>query len=219
MTFKIFTDELTIGRKTLIPPHAIEDYIIRGETVIIVVGTSRKRVYENPDFEVPVDGQNVLAFDRNAQIQWIIDSVDTKGDETYHYELWKVGNHYLTRHTSGTVQFDPDTGTVLDTLRDHQLPIGSEIVELSSQVHDVVEFDDAVFVACDIDATHQLYAFEADGTERWRSAANERRGTIFVEDGELYEQTAENRTTDHRYRLDPDTGDRYDREVIDTGPY
>lgn len=216
MTFEVSTDRLTIDGKTLTPPNTIEDSVVRDESVVVVVGTSRSGGYENPDFEVPVDDRNVLAFDRTARIQWVIDSIGASDDESYHYEVWKVGEWYLTRHTTGTVQFEPDTGEILEVLRDTQLPIGDAIVGLSGEVHDVVEFDDAVFVVCSR-STYDLYAFNADGTERWRSDAGERRGSIFVEDGQLWEQTAVNRTTDHRYRLDPETGERFDREVVDTG--
>lgn len=218
MSINVSFNKITIGDTEIVPPNSVDDHIERDGSVIVAVDTYRRGKLEDRDFEFPSDDRNVVAIDHAGQISWIIEAVPAEYDydEPRHTDLWNVQNRYLTRHTNANFEFDPETGEILEVWSKAELPIGDQIVDLSGEVFDVLEFEDAVFISCK-QATHDLYAFEADGTERWRSEADERRGLLSVEDGGLWEQVAVNRTTDHRYRLDPDTGDRLDREEIDTG--
>ncbi len=219
MGINVSLNKITIGDTEIVPPNSLDDHIERDGSVIVVVGTYRSGKLEDRDFDVPSDDRNVVAIDHAGQISWIIEAVPTDYDydEPRHTDLWNVQNRYLTRHTNGNFEFDPETGEILGAWPETEIPIGDRTVDFSGEVFDVLEFEDTVFVYCK-EATHDLYAFEADGTERWRSDPDEWRGHLSVEDGDLWEQVAVNRTTDHRYRLDPDTGDRLDCEEIDTGP-
>ncbi|WP_336358965.1 hypothetical protein ACNO8S_19850 (plasmid) [Haloarcula sp. KBTZ06] len=215
MNLDIEWDRVSINGKEIRFQYPIDDSIVSEEEVILRLVNQNKPLKEY-DFKIDDPGRNVVALTPTGELKWVIEPVDASDEDGYHGYLWTVQDRFLTGHTSGNIEFDPGTGTIRDHWSRNHFPIGDEIVELSGEVSRVVEFEDAIFLRCK-QATHDLYAFETDGTERWRSDADERRGIIFVEDGELYERTAENRTTDHRYRLDPVTGERFDREVIDTG--
>ncbi|EMA26814.1 MULTISPECIES: PQQ-binding-like beta-propeller repeat protein [Haloarcula] len=215
MTIEVDWDRISINGEEIVFQYPIGDSIVADERVILRTEYQNRNI-EGFDFHIKDQTRNVISVTPSGEREWVIESVQSDEEDAHHYDLWTLLDRYLTQHTEGNFEFDPETGDILNKWPHNQLPIADRTIELSGEITRVVEFDTAIFLRCK-QATHTLYAFEADGTERWRSDAGERRGTIFVEDGELWEQTAVNRTTDHRYRLDPDTGDRYDREVIDTG--
>lgn len=218
MMIDVSSNKVTIGDTEIVPPNSIGDHVERDDSVIVVVGTFRTGMLEDRDFDVPSDDRNVVAIDHVGQISWIIEPVPVpvSSKDVGHRKLWTVQDRYLTGHTDGNFEFDPETGEILETWSKTELSIGDHIVDLSGEVQQILEFDDAIFVRCK-EATHNLYRFEVDGTERWRSEADGRRGLLSVEDGELWEQLAIDRTLDHRYRLDPDAGERLECEEIDTG--
>lgn len=215
MTVEVDWDRISVSGEDIVFEYPIGDSIVSEEDIILRI-EYQKRSIEDFDFAIKDQSRNIISLTPSGERKWVIESVTSDDGDAHHYDLWILQDRYLTQHTEGNFEFDRETGKILNEWPHNQLPIADRTVELSGEISRVIEFGDAIFLRCK-QATHSLYAFETDGTERWRSDANERRGRIFVEEGELWEQTAVNRTTDHRYRLDPDTGDRYDREVIDTG--
>ncbi|MFC7237148.1 hypothetical protein ACFQS4_02775 [Saliphagus sp. GCM10025317] len=218
MTTDVSLNKITVGDNEVIPPNSVEDHVERDDSVIVVLGTFRTGKHGDRDFDVPSDDRNVVAIDHASRVTWIIDPVPVPmtSENGGHRKLWTIQDRFLTSHTDGTFEFDPETGEILEAWPKTELPVGDHTVDLSGEVFDVLEFDDAIFIYCS-EATHDLYAFESDGTERWRSEPDEWRGHLSVEDGDLWERVAVDRTIDHRYRLDPATGERLECEEIETG--
>lgn len=208
-------DRISIDGKEIRFQYPIDDSVVSKGGIILRL-VHQDKPLDDFDFEIDDPGRNVVAITPTGERKWVIEAVDASDADDYHRSLWTVQSRFLTSHTRGIIEFDPETGAIRNHWQRNHFPIGDEIVELSGEISQVVEFDNAIFLRCK-QATHDLYAFEVDGTERWHSDADESRGTIFAEDGDLWEQTAANRTTDHRYRLDPDTGERLGCEEIDTG--
>ena len=215
MKIDIDWDRVSINEKEIRFQYPVDDSIVFQEGVILRLVHQNKPLNDH-DFEIDNPSRNVVALTPTGERKWVIESIATGDEDSYHRNLWTVQSRYLTGHTDGNFEFDPESGEILEAWSKTELPIDGSIVDLSGTVQQLFEFNDAIFVRC-TDATHILYAFEADGTERWRSDADERRGLLSVEDGHLWEQLAVNRTTDHRYRLDPETGERLECEEIDTG--
>ena len=206
---------IRINDVTVALPYPIRKHLLNGERLYLILYTDQKRPCDNPDFRVPSDERNLIAFDNQAQIDWIIDAIPGIEQGGYHQDFLDYQGRYLTKHTDGIVRFDPETGDVVEFLPENELPIGDTRITVSGEIYRVLEFQDTIFVECA--GEHNLYAFETDGTERWRSDAGTKRGNLSAEDGQLWEQIAADRTTDYRYRVDPDTGERLSKEEIDTG--
>jgi outer membrane protein assembly factor BamB len=213
---EISREVIRISNKTIKSPYPVEDHLVDAEKVYVIAQTLCTDQYDNPDLQFPSKDRNIVAFDRQGNQKWMIETVPGADEEGHHQNFFFFGQCYFTRHTDGNVRFDPDTGEVLEILPKDKLQIGDERIEFSGEVYRVYQFEDGIFVSCR-ESTHDLYAFETNGTERWRSEAGERRGLLSIEDGKLWEQQAVGRTTDHRYQLDPETGERLSKEEIDTG--
>jgi len=205
-----------IADKTIQSPNHVSDYLVSDDRAYVIVDSLRTGQYDGSDFQLPSDSRNVVAFDHQGNLEWFIHPVLSTGTGAHHLNFLSGTEQYVTRHTKGNVQFDPVTGDVLEVFPKNKLPIGSEHIKFSGEVYRVYEFEDGIFVSCR-ESEHDLYAFETDGTERWRSEAGNRRGLLSIEDGKLWEQLAANRTTDYRYQLNPETGERLSKEEIDTG--
>lgn len=213
---KIETDfeQLRINEASIDCPWDIEEVTILDGSIIVALGSFRSAKsprHQQADFTLPDEHRNIVAFDRHGEIVWFVGEPPEDRDLTGHYyKLYGYQDHLTARFEGEYLDhINPNTGQIIESLPLNQLPIGERIVTLDGEVSSLVELDDRLFVGCR-SGDNGIYAFEADGTELWRSDAGERRGYLYEDDGELWEVLAVGRDKDDHHRIDPETGERID---------
>lgn len=205
---------LTIDGKTITCPWYPKDIEIIGDIVVVQQDSSvldKSTRHEDSDFQLPTEHRNVLALNDSAEVLWFVEGFpDFEDDPGYYRELFGYQDYLLARHSHNYFdQIDVETGRVVYSFPRYKLPIGDDFVIFDGEVSSIVELDDKIFVGC-AKSDHDIYAFDADGTELWRSKHGKRRGYIYEEDGELWEDVATSHNRRDLYRIDPETGDRID---------
>lgn len=203
---------------TIIAPHVIQAQIeYNGWKITLLKATGDGS--EDADFTIPSTSRNVVGITDECTLGWVIEKLPDRSDEFRHTRIWEMQDKFIAHNSSRNVQLDPETGAISDYWPKNQLRIGETIVKVDGEIWHMVEYSDAIFISTRGGGS-SLYAFESDGSQRWKSDPNERRGYFFIDDGALWERTTHNRTTDRLYRFDYETGERRECvEEIDTGPW
>ena len=189
--------------------HSIRNYEVISQIAIMLIASwlSRTSQEETATIELPDTRRNVVAFDDTERPKWFISLPDGCNDDEFYREVFIIKENILARHDSGQFYVvDQTTGNLLWSFPRDQLLIGEELVTVDGDVSEVVELDGRVFVGTR--GTNNLYGFDCNGDELWRSDPDTRRGYIHVEDGELREIVGVSKGIEDHHQIDPSSGER-----------
>lgn len=219
--------EITVGTATITAPYNADDPTVVDGVGAVVLRTHFDR-HEDPDFSLPSRTRNVVAFFEDGGVRWTIRTPETTEERGRHPKNTSDGSSPGTSHdryrslfalegsmyavhdaTNELYEVEPETGELLGSMPHDRLPLGGSIVTFESRVNEVFTCEGTVVVRTD---DRIQYAFDRDGTERWRI---DRRSTLGRLDDRLYEILARGIGGETRivYRIDAETGDRMEKVV------
>jgi hypothetical protein len=213
MGIQIKKRKFEVDGMAIICPCTCEEIAWVSDQLILLLSSWRQGsdLHNDADFELANTHRNVVAIDEKKSLLWEVtlpDQIKTQ-DAGYFRELFVIQGRLLVRHEDHNLyDLDPESGGILRSFPQNQLPIGDSVITLDGEVSTVVELEDRVFVGCL--GEHDIYAFDSEGNELWRSDPGTRRGHLYTEDGELWEVVAVSKGMDDHYQIDPETGNRID---------
>lgn len=224
-----------------LPYQATECAVVGGDSVAALFNTwnpsdpesweelgfdmSHRKV--DPDFELEDPYRNVVGFDAEARLQWIIPQASHEppaDDEPYYISLWTVdGELWVRNKTRKAYRVDPADGELLEAVPANQMRLGDRTIEFDRGWVDTVCHHEE-FVAVMLDgAGHpgpsgkNVYVFDSDGTERWwvgdrldENAPSDGPPftNIWIDDGDLWGYAIDG----YAYRFELETGELLETE-------
>ena len=234
--------EITFEDDTVTLPYNATDPLVMDGVKVVILGSWWEPDYEfwedlgielddkksEIGFELDNRYRNVVAFDANGTLKWIIPEAPHDPPETdlepYYKSLWQTdGDLWVRNKNQRAYRVTPDTGDLLEDVPANHLRLGGTTIEFDNGwVGKVLHHDDVVAVMLE-GANHpapsgnNIYVFDQDGTKRWwigdrlrddAPAAGPPFTGMWIDDGDLCGYA----TDGYTYRFDLYNGDLLDQE-------
>lgn len=214
---------LKLEVSSVIFPYAIKEYHVVGNRIVVRCGTIASKLGPDPDFHFSSDCRNLAAVSHDGDIEWVVSEaphgLNNEDDPNRYTSIDLVTGRLLATHGNGyRYEIDVANGELSSSYLDTQLPIGDTVVDFSETVSEIVNWDSKLFVRTNRtdDEGGNLFAFEPDGTQLWRSQAYV--GSLSVEDDELRGTEPAGGRMWRTYPIDTETGEIGEKEVYSGYP-
>lgn len=214
--------EVHIDTEVLELPYAAHAYEVVNGVIVISLSSGNTSSIHNQEVEkcslsIPSDSQNVVALSFDGIHSWTAPRTphSTSVDEIYQ-ELFFVTDRLLSTHQDGHIyQLSIETGEIMNSWPINRLPISDQEIELDGPVANIIQTDELIIVnIAGVDwPESDTYAFEKDGSLRWRSEETFR--NLNLENGTLWAIEPAGGRMWERAPVDLQTGVKGDSEAYE----
>ena len=217
--------EVHIDTSALELPYASHAYQIVEDTVIISLSsnntsTTPAEKTETSLLSIPEDNRNVLALSFEGVHLWTApESPHSSSVDEIYQELFFVTGRLLVTHQDGHLyELSIENGSIVGSWPIDSLPIADREIDLDGPVKDVIHTDELIIVnIAGVEwPKSDTYAFEKDGSLRWRSEETCR--NLKLEDETLWAIEPAGGRMWERTPIDLQTGLKGDGEVFEGYP-
>lgn len=206
-------------------PYAAHAYQVIGDAVVISVSSNNESPTHSHEAEtsiisIPSDSRNVMALSLKGEHLWTApESPHSSSVGDIYREIFFVTDRLLVTHQDGHLyHLSIETGDIIGSWPIDCLPISDREMDIDGPIKDIVHTDDLIIVrVTGVEwSESDTYAFEKDGSLRWRSEETCR--NLKLEDGVLWAIEPAGGRMWERAPIDLQTGVKDDSEAFEGYP-